>query len=280
MINKENKELSLTKQCELAGVSTSTMYYKPRPEKQENIELMNRIDELYTRRPYYGARRIQKALSTPEHTINIKRIRRLMKKMGIIAIYPKRDLSRPAPNHKKYEYLLRGLEITGPNHVWSTDITYIKMRRGFMYLTAVMDWYSRKVLSWKISNTMTVEFCRECLQEAIDGYGTPKILNTDQGSQFTSPHFISTWQDHPQVQISMDGRGRATDNAFIERLWRNVKQESIYLYNFEDGASLWIGLAEYFDFYNGERLHQGLDYLTPDSVYDSISQKEKNKIAV
>ena len=277
MIEKQNTELSLTKQCELAGVSTSTIYYKPRPEKPVNIELMNRIDELYTRRPYYGARRIQKALSTPEHTINIKRIRRLMKKMGIMAIYPKRDLSKPAPHHKKYDYLLRGLEITGPNHVWSMDITYLKMRRGFMYLTAVMDWYSRKVLSWKISNTMTVEFCRDCLQEAIDTHGTPQIFNTDQGSQFTCAYFTSTWQNHPHVQISMDGRGRATDNAFIERLWRNVKQESVYLHNFEDGASLWIGLAEYFQFYNQERLHQGLNYLTPDSVYKQAQQEKKEK---
>lgn len=275
MVVKENRNLSLTKQCELAGVSSSTMYYKPRPERAENIELMNRIDELYTRHPYYGARRIQKALSVPDHKINIKRIRRLMKKMGILAIYPKKDLSKPAPAHKKYPYLLRGLDLTGPNHVWSMDITYVKMRHGYLYLTAVMDWYSRKVLSWKTSNTMTIEFCRSCLQEAIDQYGTPQIFNTDQGSQFTSTYFTSTWDNHPHVQISMDGRGRATDNAFIERLWRNVKQECTYLHCFEDGASLWIGLAEYFEFYNHHRLHQGLGYLTPHSVYEQATEKEK-----
>ena len=202
---------------------------------------MNRIDELFTRKPFLGARRIQKHLQTIEVPLNIKRIRRLMKKMGLEASFPKRNLSKENHAHRKYPYLLRGLEIKYVNQVWSTDITYIKMKNGFMYLIAVMDWHSRKVLSWKISNTMTIDFCRECLQEAIDNYGAPEIFNTDQGSQFTSPYFINIWKENKkdEVQIIMDGRGRATDNAFIERLWRSVKQEDIYRKDYEDGASLW-----------------------------------------
>jgi len=279
MINKQHEQLSIAEQCELADVTRSTLYYKPRAEKPENIELMHRIDELHTRRPYYGARRIQQHLTTPEQRINLKRIRRLMRKMGLMANYPKPNLSKAAKAHKKYPYLLRGLPITYANQVWSTDITYIKMKNGFMYLVAVMDWYSRKVLSWKLSNTMTIDFCRQCLQEAIDHYGSPQIFNTDQGSQFTSPYFISIWEENKkqEVQISMDGRGRATDNAFIERLWRSIKQENIYCNNYEDGASLWVGLSEYFDYYNHERKHQGLDYQTPEQIYNSQKPIEANK---
>jgi putative transposase len=269
MIDKTHEQLSITEQCELADLSKSTLYYKPRAEKPENVDLMNRIDEVYTKRPYYGARRIQQTLSTAEKRINIKRIRRLMKKMGLLTIYPKRDLSRPAPHHKKYPYLLRGLTTERPNQVWSTDITYVKMNRGYMYLIAVIDWHSRFVLSWKTSNTMTIDFCRACLQEAIDNYGTPEIFNTDQGSQFTSPAFISIWDKHPEVKISMDGKGRATDNAFIERLWRSVKQENIYANEYEDGASLWTGLHDYFTFYNNERIHQSLNYKTPNEIYNT-----------
>ncbi|TSA50245.1 MAG: IS3 family transposase [Sphingobacteriales bacterium] len=241
MIKKENTALSIAAQYELADVNRSTLYYKPREESVANKELMNRIDELFTRKPFLGARRIQKHLQTIEVPLNIKRIRRLMKKMGLEASFPKRNLSKANHAHRKYPYLLRGLEIKYVNQVWSTDITYIKMKNGFMYLIAVMDWHSRKVLSWKISNTMTIDFCRECLQEAIDNYGAPEIFNTDQGSQFTSPYFINIWKENKkdEVQIIMDGRGRATDNAFIERLWRSVKQEDIYRKDYEDGASLW-----------------------------------------
>ena len=269
MVDKMNKGITLTRQCELVGINKSTLYYERRPMNQEDIEWMNRIDKLFTQRPYYGARRIQKSLSTPQERVNIKRIRRLMRRMGLLAIYPKRNLSKPAPHHKKYPYLLRGLSIPKPNHVWSIDITYIKMKYGFMYLTAVIDWYSRYVLSWKISNTMTIEFCKDCLQEAIDNFGSPEIFNSDQGGQFTSESFTGIWKENnlDDVKISMDGRGRATDNAFIERLWRSVKYEDIFLKDYSDGASLWIGLSEYFNFYNNQRLHQGLSYKTPAEIY-------------
>jgi putative transposase len=269
MIDKSNKKLTLTKQCELAGVNKSSLYYERRAEPQGNIDLMNRMDVLHTVHPYYGSRRIQKVLERDGEAYNIKRIRRLMYKMGIITVYPKRNLSKPAPGHKKYPYLLRGVPITRNNQVWSIDITYVPMQKGFMYLTAVIDWHSRYVLSWKLSNTMTIEFCKECLQEAIDKHGSPEIFNSDQGSQFTSERFISIWKENKldQVQISMDGRGRATDNAFIERVWRSVKQEKIYTGKFENGTELWMALVEYFNFYNLDRPHQSLNYKMPEEIY-------------
>jgi putative transposase len=182
MIDKTNKQINISEQCELAGVSKSSVYYKPRPEKEENIALMNQIDELHTARPYYGARRIQKQLTTAENPVNVKRVRRLMKKMALNVSYPKPNTSKQMPMHKKYPYLLRGVEINRANQAWSMDITYIKMSRGYMYLTAVIDWHSRYVLAWKTSNTMTIDFCKDCLQEAIDNYGKPEVFNTDQGS--------------------------------------------------------------------------------------------------
>lgn len=269
MIDRENKNLTLTQQCELAGINKSSLYYERRKEPNANIELMNRMDILHTMHPYYGSRRIQQVLQRDGEVYNIKRIRRLMYKMGIITTYPKRNLSKPAPGHKKYPYLLRGVPITHNNQVWSIDITYVPMSKGFMYLTAVIDWHSRYVLSWKLSNTMTIEFCKECLQEAIDHYGSPEIFNSDQGSQFTSERFTSIWKENKldQVQISMDGRGRATDNAFIERVWRSVKQEKIYTNEFENGTELWMALVEYFNFYNHDRPHQALDYKMPVEIY-------------
>jgi putative transposase len=284
MIDKGNKKLTLTKQCELAGINKSSLYYERRAEPQANIELMNRIDAMHTVHPYYGSRRIQKNLQRDGGVYNIKRIRRLMWKMGINPAYPKRNLSKAAPHHKKYPYLLRNIPITHNNQVWSIDITYIPMSKGFMYLVAVIDWNSRFVLSWKLSNTMTIEFCKECLQEAIDNYGSPKIFNSDQGSQFTSEKFTGIWKENnlEHVQISMDGRGRATDNAFIERVWRSVKQEKIYSGTFEDGTALWLALVEYFNFYNHDRLHQSLSYKAPAEVYQStvmnkltVANKEK-----
>ncbi|MBS1764006.1 MAG: IS3 family transposase [Bacteroidetes bacterium] len=205
---------------------------------------------------------------------NIKRIRRLMYKMGLIAQYPKRNTSRIAPGHKKYPYILRNMSITQNNQVWSMDITYIPLSNGFMYLTAVIDWHSRYILSYKLSNTMTVEFCKSCKQEAIDNYGSPQIFNTDQGSQFTSERFTNIWQENKleNVQISMDGRGRATDNAFIERVWRSVKQEKIYANKFKTGTDLWLALTEYFNFYNHDRSHQSLAYKTPAQVYLNTEQ--------
>lgn len=209
-----------------------------------------------------------------------------MYKMGIITQYPKRNLSKAAPRQKKYPYLLKGIPVTHNNQVWSIDITYVPMEKGFMYLAAVIDWHSRYVMSWKLSNTMTVEFCKECLQEAIDNYGAPKIFNSDQGSQFTSEKFTNIWQENKldNVQISMDGRGRATDNAFIERVWRCVKQEKIYINKFENGTQLWMALIEYFNFYNHDRPHQSLDYKSPVEIYQPsvvniLTDNNKEKVA-
>ena len=269
MVDKNNKAMTLTKQCELAGINKSSLYTSERKESALNLALMEKIDTIHTLHPYYGARRMKRALQRAGNNYNLKRIRRLMRKMCIIADYPKRNLSKPAPGHKKYPYLLRNVPITKNNQVWSTDITYIPMQKGFMYLTAVIDWHSKYVLSWKLSNTMTIEFCKECLQEAIDNYGSPEIFNSDQGSQFTSEKFTNIWKENNlnHVKISMDGRGRATDNAFIERLWRSVKQEKIYYNTFADGTSLWMALVEYFNFYNQDRGHQSNDYKTPAEVY-------------
>jgi putative transposase len=269
MIDKANKGLTFTRQCELAGINKSTLYYERRKEPQANVEVMNRMDVLHTEHPYYGSRRLQQVLQRDGHVYNIKRIRRLMYKMGILTVYPKRNLSKSSPGHKKYPYLLRGTEITRNNQVWSIDIPYIPMSKGFMYLTAVIDWHSRYVLSWKLSNTMTVTFCKECLQEAIDQYGSPEVFNSDQGSQFTSEKFTHIWKENKleQVQISMDGRGRATDNAFIERVWRSVKQEKIYINKYENGTELWMALVEYFNFYNHDRPHQSLNYKMPAKLY-------------
>ena len=280
MIEKTNKEISVTRQCGLVSISPSVMYYKPRPERDENVALMNEIDKVFTKHPYYGARRIQNELQREERRINIKRIRRLMYKMGIIPIYPKRNLSKSAPHHKKYPYLLRSVPITHCNQVWSIDITYIPLKKGFMYLVAVIDWQSRFVLSWKLSNTMTIEFCKECVQEAINKYGSPKIFNSDQGCQFTSEKFINIWKENnlDEVQISMDGRGRATDNAFIERVWRSLKYEKIYLNAYENGLSLMLGLTEYFSYYNHQRPHQSLNYKTPAQVYLDRVEGEKDFI--
>lgn len=286
MIDKNNKLLTLTRQCALAGINKSSLYYQRRAEPQANIELMNRMDHIHTTHPYYGSRRIQYVLQCDEQVYNIKRIRRLMYKMGIITQYPKRNLSKATPGHKKYPYLLRNITVTHNNQVWSTDITYVPMEKGFMYLAAVIDWRSRYVLSWKLSNTMTIDFCKSCLQEAIDNYGSPKIFNSDQGSQFTSEKFTNIWQENnlKEVQISMDGRGRATDNAFIERVWRSVKQEKIYTNKFADGTELWMTLAEYFNFYNHDRPHQSLNYQTPAQVYQPkvlniLTDINKEKVA-
>jgi putative transposase len=269
MMISKNDSLSLTRQCELVEINKSSLYTHKRAESDMNIELMKEIDILHTKHPYFGARRIQKSLSKRGTHFNLKRIRRLMVKMGILTHYPKRNLSKSAPGHKKYPYLLRNLPITKNNQVWSTDITYIPMKNGFMYLTAIVDWHSRYILSWKLSNTMTIEFCKECLQEAIDNYGAPEIFNSDQGCQFTSEKFIRIWEENKleHVKISMDGKGRATDNAFIERVWRSVKQEKIYSGNFNDGTELWMALVEYFNFYNDDRQHQSLKYQTPAEIY-------------
>jgi len=274
---KEN--IGIIRQCELLSLSPSVLYYKPKPENNANVELMKNINLLYIRYPYYGARRMQqKLIKQTGEIINIKRIRRLMYKLGITAIYPKKRTTLANVLHKKYPYLLRNLKIERVNQVWSMDITYIPMKHGYMYLTAVLDWYSRKVLSWKLSNTMTVDSCKECLQSAIDNFGTPEIFNSDQGCQFTSTRFTSIWNG-TETQISMDGKGRAIDNVFIERLWRSVKYENVFLNAYQNGADLFAGLFEYFHDYNTERQHQALEYKTPDEVYfmNKLTDIDKEK---
>ncbi len=246
----------------------STAYFKPEGENAWNLELMRLIDELYTKWPFYGSRRITEHLRTEGLLVNRKRVSRLMGVMGIEAIYQKPRTTKPTPEHKKYPYLLRGMEIRHPNQVWCTDITYIRLRRGFVYLVAVMDWFSRFVLTWRLSNSLETTFCLDALQEALDRYGAPGIFNTDQGSQFTSTDFTDCLKD-AHVDISMDGRGRVFDNIFIERLWRSVKYEEVYLKDYQTMEDATANLGEYFSFYDNVRLHQALGYLTPAAVYQN-----------
>lgn len=266
-------DISTTRLCNLLEINKSTFYYKPVKESALTIELMHMIDEIFTKDPTYGSRRIGIELLGRGYRVNRKRILNLMHKMAISPIYPKRRLSQGSKEHVKYPYLLRGLIIDCPNMVWSTDITYIKMEKGFMYLMAIMDWYSRYVVSWSLSNTLDVGFCLEALKDAL-GKGKPMIFNTDQGTQFTSLEFVSCLTDNG-IKISMDGRGRAFDNIFIERLWRTVKYEDIYIKGYETGNDLWKGLRGYFHYYNTERIHQGLGYAKPIEVYCG---RKKSKI--
>lgn len=263
-------DISVRRQCALAGVARSSWYYQPRGESEENLLYMRLIDEQYLKTPFYGSPRMCWVLRQKGYKVNEKRVSRLMKVMGLQAIYPKKNLSKAASGHKIYPYLLRGLKIDSPDQVWSTDITYIRMLRGFLYLCAVIDWHSRAVLSWRLSNTMDVEFCIETLEEALESGIKPEIFNTDQGSQFTSPKFTQILLDH-KVQISMDGRGRALDNVFIERLWRDVKYEHVFLHEYENGADLYKGLEAYFHFRNKERPHEALGYKIPWDVYTKSS---------
>jgi len=266
MIDRDHN-LPITRQCAALGVARSTVYYRRQPVSDTDHRLMQRIDALHLERPFFGSRRITDALADGHGlAINRKRIQRLMRVMGITALYPKPRLSRPAPGHRIYPYRLRGLTIDRPNQVWASDITYLPMARGFLYLVAVMDWYSRKVLAWQVSNTLDDAFCVDALQRAIARYGRPEILNTDQGSQFTGRAFTGVLEDHA-ITISMDGRGRWMDNVFIERLWRSVKYEEVYLKAYDSGRDAKADLADYFAFYNAKRHHQGLDRATPDQVY-------------
>jgi len=267
----ETEAPPVTRQCELLGVNRSTVYVLPsktRPDDEE-LQLLKLIDEEYTRHPFYGSRKVAKYLCGPGYQINRKRVQRLMRLLGLAGMAPGPKTSIPHPAHKVYPYLLRGVNVTRPNQVWSTDITYCRMPKGFMYLVAVIDWYSRKVLSWRLSNSMDSTFCVDCLQEALRKYGTPEVFNTDQGSQFTSDAFIGALSAHPGIRISMDGRGRALDNIFVERLWRSVKHEDLYLKGYNSPTELQYGLMKYFVFYNKERMHQSLGYKTPDEVYYS-----------
>jgi putative transposase len=252
----------------LAGVCRSTFYahLEPVQASAEDLVLMCLIDEEYTRHPFLGSRRMRAYLEQQGYLVNRKRIQRLMRTLGLEGMAPGPNTSRRHPQHEVYPYLLRGLEIDRPNQVWSTDITYVRMVRGFVYWVAVMDWYSRKVLAWRISNTQDTTFCVDGLEEALRHFGTPEIFNTDQGSQFTSAGFTEVLKGRG-IRISMDGRGRAADNIFVERLWRSVKYEDIYLKEYATVAELLSGLTRYFEYYNTERPHQSLGYQTPDQVY-------------
>jgi putative transposase len=251
----------------LIGVNRTTFYYRPleRPACLEELAIMAAIDEEYTSHPFYGARRMRVHLTRKGYRISRWRVTQLMAKMGLEAIGPKPDTSRPAPGHKVYPYLLRNFAITRPNQVWSTDITYIRLTHGFAYLVAIIDWYSRKVLAWRVSNTIDTSFCIDCLEDAL-AQGTPEIFNTDQGSQFTSAAFTGVLEK-AGVRISMDGRGRALDNIFVERLWRSVKYEDVYPNGYQRLFDLAVGLGKYFLFYNEERPHQSLGYAVPASVH-------------
>ena len=258
-------EISLRRQCELLGVNRSGLYYEPVGESAENLLLMRLIDQEYTRHPFLGSRRLVVWLGERGQVVNRKRVARLMDLMGIEAVYPKPKLSQPGEGHRIYPYLLRGTKVERVNQVWSTDITYIRMAQGFLYLVAVMDWFSRFVLSWSLSLTMELDFCLEALDRALRR-GRPEIFNSDQGPQFTSEKFTGKLEAR-QIAVSMDGRGRCFDNIFVERLWRSLKYEEVYLKDYTSVAEARAGIAGYFQFYNHERLHQSLDYRTPAAIY-------------
>lgn len=264
-MERGHPEISLRRQCELLGVNRSGLYYEPVGESEENLGLMRLLDEQYTRTPFYGSRKMTEWLATVGHAVNRKRVSRLMELLGVEAVYPKPTLSQPGEGHRIYPYLLRGTKVERVDQVWSTDITYIRMAQGFVYLVAVMDWFSRFVLSWSLSWTMEVEFCVEALKCALRR-GRPEIFNSDQGSQFTSEKFTEELAGR-QIAISMDGRGRCMDNIFVERLWRSLKYEEVYLKDYGSVTEARTSIARYFQFYNHERLHQSLNYRTPSSVY-------------
>ena len=265
IIDKDYKEISITRQCELLNVSKGTFYYEPVGIDPYNLLLMDLLDRQYTDVPFYGSRRMTAWLERQGHPVNRKRVQRLMRLMGIEAIYPKINLSKRRKDHEIFPYLLKGVKILKPNHVWSSDITYIRVGRGFVYLTAIIDWFSRYVISWRLSNTLEPGFCVDALIEALT-QSHPLIFNSDQGSQYTSKQFLSLLKEHG-IQISMDSKGRALDNIFVERLWRTVKYEEVYIKEYRTARDAYLSLNEYFLFYNNERLHQSLNYKTPAEVY-------------
>ena len=264
-MDRDPTEISIRRQCELLGVNRSGLYYEALGENEENLALMRLLDEQYTRAPFYGSRKMVEWLDAQGFVVNRKRVSRLMALMGIEAVYAKPKLSQPGEGHKIYPYLLRGVGVDRVNQVWSTDITYIRMAQGFVYLVAVMDWFSRYVLSWRLSLTLELDFCIEALRGALRR-GRPEVFNSDQGSQFTSEKFTGELAAR-EIAISMDGRGRCMDNIFIERLWRSLKYEEVYLKNYESVSEARAGLERYFRFYNQERLHQSLQYRTPATIW-------------
>jgi len=267
MVEPAHAGLSIARQCTLLSLSRSTYYFKPAGETEKNLTLMRLIDAQFLETPWYGSRQMARHLRREGWCVGRKRVRRLMRNMGLQAIYQAPRTSDPHPEHRIYPYLLRGLPIETPDHVWCADITYIPMRRGFLYLVAIMDWASRKVLSWRLSNTMDAEFCVKALEEALARYGKPEIFNTDQGSQFTGFEFTGVLKD-AGIKISMDGKGRWMDNVFIERLWRSLKYECVYLNAFETGSEVRSGIGRWIDYYNGQRPHSSLGReRTPDEAY-------------
>lgn len=268
-----SKKITVSRQCELIDLNRASLYYRPVEMSEQNLELMRLIDKQYTKTPFYGIRRMTKHLNRNDYKVNHKRIRRLMRIMGLEAIYPRRNLSKKSKEHKIYPYLLKGLSITRPNQVWASDITYIRMAKGFIYLVVVMDWFSRYVLSWAVSVTLDADFCSGALKSALE-ICAPDIFNTDQGSQFTSKEFTGVLLGK-DVRISMDGRGRVFDNIFIERLWRSLKYEEVYLKDYADVWEATECLSRYFRFYNEERIHQALEYSTPHEVYFGKSNPGK-----
>jgi putative transposase len=258
-------QLSVVRQCELFAVSRASIYYRPRPCRHADLELIRRMDEQYLRTPFYGSRSLTTYLRRLGHTVNRKRVRRLMRRMDLHSIAPTPNTSQPHPAHRIHPYLLWERDIARPNQVWAADMTYVPMANGCMYLVAILDWYSRRVLAWRLSNSLDSHFCVAALQAAIGRYGVPEIFNTDQGVQFTSAAFTGCLKDHG-IRISMDGKGCYRDNIFVERLWRSVKYECLYIRAIENGCALQQGLKQYFDWYNHQRPHQGLDDQTPDEV--------------
>ncbi len=266
MVHPQHGRLSITRQCRLVSIARSSYYYERRGESPVNLQLMRLIDEQFLETPFYGSRQMTRWLRREGYTVSRKRVRRLMRLLGLQAVFQRPRTSQPHPEHRIYPYLLRDLAITRPNQVWCTDVTYIPIRRGFLYLVAIMDWSSRKVLSWRLSNTLEPSFCVEALEEALERYGPPEIFNSDQGSQFTSKDFTDVLKA-AGVKISMDGKGRWMDNVFIERLWRSLKYEQVYLADYATGLEARAGIAWWINFYNQRRPHSSLEDQTPDEAY-------------
>lgn len=278
MVEPCHLRLSLVRQCQILGISRSAVYYKPIGESAANLLLMRLIDEQFLETPFFGARQMSKHLRRLGHAVGRKRIRRLMRKMGLEPVYQRPNTSAPHPEHKIYPYLLKGLEINEPNKAWCADITYIPMRRGFLYLVAVVDWHSRKILSWRLSNSLDADFCVAALQEALARFPKPEIFNTDQGSQFTSIDFTDVLKK-AAIQISMDGRGRWRDNIIVERLWRSLKYECVYLNAYESGSEARAGIGAWVELYNRRRPHSSLDDLTPHEAYWRLPRQGYSYVA-
>jgi putative transposase len=271
MVSRQ-EPLPVTRQCQLVGLSRSTFYYQPKPISEGDLALMRQIDECHLERPYFGSRRVRDWLEDRGYRLGRSKVQRLMRQMGLTALYPKRNLSRRNQAHKVYPYLLKDVKVDRPNQVWAVDVTYIPMAKGFLYLVAIIDWYSRKVLTWELSNTMDTGFCLEALEAALATYGKPEIFNSDQGCQFTSEAFTAKLKAH-DILISMDGKGRWVDNVFVERLWRSLKYEEVYLKGYGSVSEARKSISAYMRFFNQERRHQSLDRRTPDHVYYESAER-------